>query len=309
MNDAARAREAFLEMLSVERAASTRTLAAYADDLSDLFGWLTVRGREAMTAQTGDLEAYLADLAARGMAASTAARRLSAIRGFYRFCLEDRRINSDPASSLRGPTRRRALPKLLSEDEVDALFVAAGEVEDAAGARLRCQLETLYAAGLRVSELVSLPIGAARMAKDGAIMLRGKGGKERLAPLTPGACEAIAEYMQVYDAFLPAEGAARDRAAKFLFPARSASGHMTREAFARTLKDLAAAAGLSPAKVSPHVIRHAFATHLLARGADLRAIQKLLGHADLSTTQIYAHVLDERLKQVVNDAHPLAKGR
>lgn len=306
MSPDARAVEAYLEALSAERGASARTLAAYADDLADLRGFLAERDIAAVDAQTPDLEAYLADLADRGLAASTAARRLSALRGFYRFMCEERRRGDDPAGALSGPRRSRPLPKVLSEADVDALFAAAAREEGAFGARLRCQLEILYAAGLRVSELAALPLSAAR-AREGGVVIKGKGGKERLAMLTDAARAAIAAYLPHRESFLPEAEPARARAKRFLFPARSASGHVTREAFARTLKDLAGAAGLAPEKVSPHVIRHAFATHLLARGADLRAIQKLLGHADLSTTQIYAHVLDERLRAVVRDAHPLAR--
>ncbi len=308
MSAEAAAREAFLEVLSVERAASPRTLAAYADDLDDAAAFLRTRRRGLLDAESDDLEAYLADLETRGFAIATAARRLSALKGFYRFLYEDRRRSDDPVAALRGPKRGRPLPKVMSEDDVDALFAAAARLEGDGGLRFRSQLELLYACGLRVSELVSLP-EAVLKARDRAMTVRGKGGKERVLPLTEAAQAALAAYAPARERFLPSGGAARARATRFLYPSGSASGHQTREAFARGLKSVAAAAGLRAALVSPHVLRHAFATHLLARGADLRAIQKLLGHADLSTTQIYAHVLDERLKAVVTAAHPLAKGR
>lgn len=310
MKKSARAVEAFLEMMSVERGASPRTLEAYRRDLEDVAAHLATRRRELVEARPEDLEHYLAALEASGFAATTAARRLSAMRRFFRFLHAERMRNDDPSSALEGPKRGRPLPKILTEPQVDALFEAAAREEGPAGARLRCLLEILYAAGLRVSELVSLPANTLANAQGSggrALVIRGKGGKERLAPLTPSAREALAEYAEHRDGFLPDDPSRRGKAERFLFPSRAAQGHLTRERFALMLKDLAAKAGLKPAMVSPHVLRHAFATHLLARGADLRAVQKLLGHADLSTTQIYAHVLDERLRETMNAAHPLAR--
>jgi integrase/recombinase XerD len=308
----ARAVEAFLEMMSAERGASPRTLEAYAGDLQDLAAYLRTREETLTSAREEHLEGYLAALAAAGFAASTAARRLSAIRRFYRFLHAERLRRDNPSSALEGPRRGRPLPKILSEAQVDALFAAAARVEGAEGVRLRCLLEVLYAAGLRVSELVALPanaLAAAQGAEARALVIRGKGGRERLAPLTPAARTALAAYAEHREGFLPENPALRGKAERWLFPSRSKEGRLTREAFALMLKGLASAAGLAPAAVSPHVLRHAFATHLLARGADLRVVQKLLGHADLSTTQIYAHVLDERLQETVRQAHPLAQVR
>jgi integrase/recombinase XerD len=306
-----RAVEAFLEMMSAERGASPRTLEAYARDLADVGAHVRTKDRELAKATTEDLESYFGALEASGFKASTAARRLSAVRRFYKFLHAERMRADDPSSTLSGPKRGRPLPKILSEAQVDSLFAAAARVEGAQGVRLRCLLEVLYAAGLRVSELVALPANAlasAQGANARALVIRGKGGRERLAPLTPAAKRALSEYAAVRAEFLPEDPGLRGKAERWLFPSRAKEGRLSREAFALMLKALAADAGLPPSKVSPHVIRHAFATHLLARGADLRAVQKLLGHADLSTTQIYAHVLDERLQETVRQAHPLAQG-
>jgi len=295
--------DAFLEMMSAERAASANTLAAYRRDLTDLSAMM--RGK-ATTAKTPAIETVLSRFAASGLAASTAARKLSAIKQFYKFLqIEDVRPDN-PAMNLRGPKQGRPLPKIMSEDDVDALFAAAQADGSPKGLRMLCQLEILYAAGLRVSELVSLSVRAGAR-RDGCLLIKGKGGRERIVPLTGAALEAITAWKAVRAQTLPAQEAASARAQNFLFPSRSKLGHMTRERFAQTLKDLAIKAGLVPSQVSPHVLRHAFATHLLARGADLRSVQKLLGHADISTTQIYTHVLDERLKALVLTAHPLAK--
>lgn len=299
-----RALEAFLEMMSVERGASARTLDAYRRDLEDVIAFLTARGESVMTADRAGLEAYLADAAARGLAAATTARRLSAVRRFYHFAFAEGWRPDNPAADIAGPRRQRPLPKVLREEDVDRLFAAAAADTSARGIRTRALLEVVYAAGLRVSELVSLPFGALR-AGERTLIVRGKGGKERLAPLNDTARAALDEYLAVRDTFLPAPPA-RDRAAKYLFPSRASGGHLTRERFAQMLKALAVAADVPPGAVSPHVLRHAFATHMLARGADLRVVQALLGHADLSTTQIYAHVLDERLAEAVKAAHPLA---
>lgn len=297
----------FLDMMAAERGAAANTLDAYRRDLDDVAGRLAARGQGLDAATTPDLEAVLAGFAADGLAASTAARRLSAIKRFYRFLLSDGVRDDNPATPLRAPKQGRSLPKILSEADVDALFDAATTLPGPAGLRTRALMELLYAGGLRVTELVSLPLGAFVQAER-CIQITGKGGRERLVPLTEAALEAVSAYKAVREAHLPADKTRGGKAARFLFPSRTAkTGHLTRERFAQILGELTVAAGLDPAKVSPHVLRHAFATHLLARGADLRSVQMLLGHADVSTTQIYTHVLDERLKSLVQSAHPLAR--
>jgi len=304
----ARAISLFLDMMAAERGAARNTLDAYRRDLDDASARLGASGVALDAANTTDLEALLAGLAADGLSPATAARRLSALKRFYRFLLKEGMRKDDPASGLSGPRKPRPLPKVLSESEVDALFDAAEAQDGAAGLRARALLELLYAGGLRVSELVALPLGAFARA-EGVISVTGKGGKDRLVPLTEPALDAVAAYKAVRDADLPSRAAAtRSKAERFLFPSRTArQGHLTRERFAQMLKELAIAAGLDPDRVSPHVLRHAFATHLLARGADLRSVQTLLGHADVSTTEIYTHVLEARLTALVHDAHPLAK--
>ena len=296
--------EAFLEMLAAERGASVNTLAAYARDLDD---FRAETGRLA-AATAADLDLYLRGLAKRGFASSSQARRLSTLRQFFRFLVADGLREDDPTSIAERPKARRSLPKILSVDDVDRLLAAARDNASAANLtasrrraalRVLALLELLYATGLRVSELVSLPASAGRGGRP-FIAVRGKGGRERLVPLNNAAHAALAEYRAACHGDSGGEG-------KWLFPADSASGHLTRQAFARDLKAVAARAGLDAAKLSPHVMRHAFATHLLSGGADLRAVQTLLGHADISTTQIYTHVLDERLRQLVNDHHPLAE--
>ncbi|WP_421790600.1 site-specific tyrosine recombinase XerD [Hyphobacterium sp.] len=307
MNDQ-RLIELFLDMMSAERGAAKNTLEAYRRDLDDMSLRLSARGKTFDRTQTRDLEACLAEMAKEGLAPSTSARRLSATKRFFKFLLADGYRTDDPARPLSGPKQGRSLPKVLSEADVDALFDAAGELEGNKGVRCRVLLEVLYAGGLRVSELVSLPLNAISK-QEGAIFVTGKGNKERLVPLTPPALEAIAAWLDVREDTLPkAKPGLLAKAQRYLFPSTSArEGHLTREQFARILKDLAVAAGLDPKKVSPHVLRHAFATHLLANGADLRSVQALLGHADISTTQIYTHVLEERLKTLVETAHPLAR--
>ncbi len=295
----------FLDMQAVERGASVHTLDAYGRDLADFDDFLSVRARTITEADTADIRAYLAELTDRGLKSTTVARRLSAIRQLYRFLYAEGRRGDDPAAVLEGPKRGRPLPKVLSLDQVGALIdTAHARAAEAAPPperlrRLRtvCLIEVLYATGLRVSELVGLPAAAAR-ARD-AIMVSGKGGKERLVPLSEPAKAAMAAY-------LAARKESGLEASKWLFPTSAEAGHLTRQHAARELKDLAVAAGVSPAILSPHVLRHAFASHLLAHGADLRIVQTLLGHADVSTTQIYTHVLDERLKSMVRDLHPLS---
>jgi integrase/recombinase XerD len=299
--------ELYLDMLAAERGAQDNTLAAYQRDLEDFAAHLTAAGSGIAAAGTEDLRAYLGELSRRGLRASTVARRLSAIRQLYRFLYAEGRRRDDPAAVLEGPRRMRPLPKTLSLEEVDRLLRVAATVHPAASprerlraARLSCLLETLYATGLRVSELVALPIAAAR--RDArVIVVRGKGQKERLVPLNDAAKHAMADYLELASLSAPSGQP------KWLFPSFGGTGHITRQHFARELKALAAAAGLRAEQVSPHVLRHAFASHLLHNGADLRVVQTLLGHADISTTQIYTHVLEERLKSLVRDLHPLAE--
>ena len=290
----------FEEMLRAERGAADNTVAAYRRDLAHLAAFLVKRGAVLDSAGAADLHGYLAALDRAGMAPRTAARRLSAMRQFYRFLHAEGRRNDDPTATLDSPKRGRPLPKLLSEAQVDDLLKAAGARPGADGVRLAALMQLLYATGMRVSELVGLPLAAA-VRDPRLILVRGKGGKERLVPLNEAAREAVQAWVEVR------AGNPRLAASPFLFPSRSGAGHLTRHRFGQLLKELAAAAGIDPARVSPHVLRHAFATHLLNRGADLRSVQQMLGHADISTTQIYTHVLDERLRQLVESHHPLAK--
>ena len=301
--------EAFLDMIAAERGASKNTKEAYARDLADYASGLARSGKTPQTASTSDIRAYLSSLVERGLKPASSARKLSSIRQFHRFLVTDGRRADDPALIIDAPRRGRNLPKTLSIAEVGHLLAVSKEglddeerprAERLRALRMACLLELLYATGLRVSELVALPAGAAQT-KDPFLHIRGKGGRERLVPLSGAARQAIAAYR----AFLKtAEG--RASTSPWLFPADGASGHLTRQAFARDLKACAAAAGIAAARVSPHVLRHAFASHLLQNGADLRVVQELLGHADISTTQIYTHVLDERMKAMVRDLHPLS---
>ncbi|WP_204262544.1 site-specific tyrosine recombinase XerD [Methylobacterium sp. BTF04] len=287
-------------MLAAERGAAANTLAAYRRDLDDYLGVLAGEGLDPVTIEAAPLRAYMAGLETRGLSAASAARRLSCIRGFHRFLYAEGFADDDPSAPVAGPRRAQALPKVLSVAEVDRLLtVARAQVTTKAGAaprakRMLCLIELLYATGLRVSELIALPRSAAST-KERYLVVKGKGGRERLVPLTEVAREAMRDHL----ATLSIDG-------PWLFPADSESGHLTRQAFGRDLKLAAAAAGLRPDRVSPHVLRHAFASHLLQNGADLRIVQELLGHADIATTQIYTHVLDERLKSMVRDLHPLA---
>lgn len=303
--------DAFLEMLAAERGAAANTLEAYRRDLEHCEDFLSGRRKSLGDAATEDLRAYLQALSASGMAPRTAARRLSALRQFYRFLYEDRLRGDDPTTGLESPRQGRPLPKILSEAEVDRLLEVARADPSPEGIRLLALLELLYATGLRVSELVSLPLSST--ARDPRVLLvRGKGGRERLVPLSEPAREALSVYREIRTRFLMSKQAAKAHDGKklpdspWLFPSRGKSGHLTRHRVGQLLKDLAMAAGLDPAKLSPHVLRHAFASHLLDHGADLRAVQKMLGHADISTTQIYTHVLSERMKSLVLNHHPLA---
>jgi integrase/recombinase XerD len=302
----------FLDMLAAERGAAPNTLAAYRRDLADFASCLADAGATVKSATTEDVRRYLGALSQRGLRPASVARRLSAIRQLYRFLYAERQRKDDPAAVLEGPKRSRPLPKTLSLAEVDRLLGCAARRDPAVAlgervraARLACLVELLYATGLRVSELVALPTTAAR--RDArVVVVRGKGNKERLVPLNDAAKRAMAEYLALRAEAETAGGGAVAAPSKWLFPSFGDSGHLTRQHFARELKALAAAAGLRAAQVSPHVLRHAFASHLLHNGADLRVVQMLLGHADISTTQIYTHVLDERLKSLVRDLHPLA---
>lgn len=300
----------FLDMLGAERGAGANTLAAYRNDLEDLSSFLRAAGKTIGDADTDDLRGFLADLTERGFKASSLARRLSAVRQLYRFLYAEGKRADDPAAVLEGPKRGRPLPKVLSIAEVDTLLTQAQrQAEDATqpqAARLRamrllCLLEVVYATGLRVSELVALPAAAARRDQR-MLVVRGKGGKERLVPLNQTAKTTMTAWLAL------AKDAGRKDESKWLFPSFGEQGHLTRQHFARELKALGAACGIAPARLSPHVLRHAFASHLLHNGADLRVVQTLLGHADISTTQIYTHVLEDRLKTMVRDLHPLGQG-
>lgn len=303
----------FLDMLAAEQGAGDNTLDAYRRDLTDFSEFLGRAGQNFAGAGTQTLRDYLADLDTRGFKSSSVARRLSAMRHLFRFLLNERIRSDDPAAILSGPKRGRGLPKVLSIADVDRMLTRANELTetDASPAqrvralRLHCLLEVLYATGLRVSELVSLPLSAAR--RDARmIVVRGKGNKERLVPLNEASRQAMADYLAAMEALKP-EKKKNAPASKWLFPSFGESGHLTRQHFARDLKELASASGLAPRLVSPHVLRHAFASHLLHNGADLRIVQTLLGHTDISTTQIYTHVVEERLKSLVRDLHPLAE--
>lgn len=287
-----------LEAMRAERGAARNTMLAYARDLALYVGWLRDRGTDPLRAGRAEIEGWLAAAAAEGLAPATRARRLSAARRLHRFLAEDGWRRDDPGLRLTGPRAGRRLPKTLSEAEVAALLEAAR----AAGPRARCLMELLYAAGLRVSELVGLPVAAARGDPE-ALLIRGKGGRERLVPLAGPARAALADWLALRDR----EAEAKGRASPHLFPSGGKAGHLTRARFHGMIKELAAAAGIDPERVSPHVLRHAFASHLLAGGADLRAIQELLGHADISTTEIYTHVEEGRLRALVTAKHPLAR--
>lgn len=295
--------EAFLEMMAVERAAARNTLSAYGRDLADASGFLAGVGRDLSDAAAEDVEAYFADLGVRGLSAATAARRRAAVRQFYRFVLGEGWRGDDPSRRVEAPKKGRSLPKVLSREEMDRLIAAAGARDGASHAlRLACMVELAYASGLRISELTALTLAA--LARDPAyLIVKGKGGKERLAPLNEPARAAVKAYLEVRPAFLPKGDAANP----WLFPSRGKGGRLTPRRFAQLLDEAAADAGIDPARVSPHVLRHAFATHLLEGGADLRVVQKLLGHADIATTQIYTHVASDRLSEVVRSKHPLAK--
>ncbi|MBH5391960.1 site-specific tyrosine recombinase XerD [Bradyrhizobium diversitatis] len=305
----------FLDMLAAEQGAGPNTLDAYRRDLTDFSEFVGRVGHNFVAAETQTLRDYLADLDIRGFKSTSVARRLSAMRHLYRFLLNERIRGDDPAAILSGPKRGRGLPKVLSIADVDCMLRRAKELSEAEEAspakrlralRLYCLLEVLYATGLRVSELVALPRSAAK--RDARmIVVRGKGNKERLVPLNEASRQAMADYLAATEAAKTEKKKDSLAASKWLFPSFGESGHLTRQHFARDLKELAVASGLQARLVSPHVLRHAFASHLLHNGADLRIVQTLLGHTDISTTQIYTHVVEERLKSLVRDLHPLAE--
>ncbi|MBY5932812.1 site-specific tyrosine recombinase XerD [Tateyamaria omphalii] len=300
----------FLDAQAAELGAARNTLLAYGRDLKDADAWLTGQGADFETADTAQIEAYLIHCDAQGLAKSTRARRLSAIKQLYRFAFEEGWRSDNPAIQIASPGQDKRLPKTLDEEEVDRLLDAARNFGRGDHDRLRdtCLMELLYATGMRVSELVSLPVSAAR-GDPQMLLILGKGGKERMVPLSPSARTALSAWIACRDArreTVEADGAPPSR---FLFPSRGVSGYLTRHWFYARIKSLAVHAGVDPSKVTPHTLRHAFATHLLAGGADLRAIQTMLGHADVATTEIYTHVVDERLTQLVLDHHPLAKDK
>jgi integrase/recombinase XerD len=293
--------EPFMEMLFAERGVSANTALAYRHDLQHFKNYLTGNGGRLETSGDDDLRRYMVAMEQAKLAPRTAARRLSALRQFYRFLYAEGLRQDDPSSAVDAPRQGRSLPKILSEAEVDSLLVAARDRDGPEGSRLVCLLEIAYATGLRVSELVGLPV--ATVARNARLLIvYGKGGKERMVPLTAAAIEAITGYLGDRAAFLSGRPDS-----PFLFPSRSAEGYLTRRRVGQLLKELARECGVDPAKVSPHVLRHAFATHLLDHGADLRSVQQMLGHADISTTQIYTHVLGERLRSVVEKHHPLTR--
>ncbi|MDW3221362.1 MAG: site-specific tyrosine recombinase XerD [Paracoccaceae bacterium] len=298
---------AFLEAQAAELGAARNTLLAYGRDLKDFESWLAHRKTGFEAVSKSDVESYLVNCDAQGLSKATRARRLSAIKQLYRFAFEEGWRPDNPAIQISGPGRDKRLPKTLSEAEVDLLLEAArasGRTEQDR-ARNTCLMELLYATGMRVSELVSLPMSAAR-GDPRMLLILGKGGKERMVPLSPPAREALADWLKIRDALEDKRRGAGKPVSKFLFMSNSAAGHLTRHRFYLLIKEFAVTAGVSPGKVTPHTLRHAFATHLLANGADLRSIQTLLGHADVATTEIYTHVLEARLSELVLTHHPLA---
>ncbi|MES2035340.1 MAG: tyrosine recombinase [Pseudomonadota bacterium] len=294
--------EAFLEMMAVERSAARNTLTAYGKDLIDAGAFLKSRGRDLASATAEDVEAYFAQMGAIGLSPATAARRRAAVRQFYRFVLGEGWRQDDPSRRVEAPKKGRPLPKVLSRDEVLRLIAAAAEKDGGQGLRLAALIELTYASGMRVSEVMGLPLSA--MARDPAyLIVKGKGGKERLAPLNDAARAATKAWLAVRKEFTPKGDAANP----WLFPSRGKGGKLTPRRFSQLLEEAAIAAGIDREKVSPHVLRHAFATHLLEGGADLRVVQTLLGHADIATTQIYTHVAGDRLAEVVRTKHPLSR--
>jgi integrase/recombinase XerD len=303
----------FLEMLTAERGVASNTLDGYTRDLTDFLAHVKASGGQLEAVTPAHIQNYLRHQTAAGLGPASRARRLSAIRQFMKYLVAEAVLAENPAFAISGPKRERSLPRTLSVAEVDQLIatsqsmleIASGK-DRARAVRFHCLLELLYATGMRVSELVSLPRSVLR--GDARLLtIRGKGGRERQVPLSAPARAALNIYLGHNEDGTPAPEVARATQSKWLFPSSSAEGHLTRQRFAQDLKEIAAAAGIAPERVSPHVLRHAFASHLLDRGADLRAVQQLLGHADISTTEIYTHVLEERLRKLVNEHHPLAR--
>ncbi len=297
--------ETFLDMMSAERGASSNTIAAYRRDILEFSRHCLRAGSDLTSARAEDVQKHLEKLSAAAVKPSSQSRKLSALRRFFLFLYSEGTRPDNPCGTIDSPRLTRPLPKLLSRDEALALIetARAAASQNPESARLHCIIEMLYASGLRVSELVELPLAAVRGAQR-VIFVRGKGGRERMVPLGEPAREALGNYLRVRTAFIPA---GRNSSAQYLFPSHGGSGHLTRRRCHQLLKDLALRASLDPERLSPHVMRHAFATHLVEGGADLRSVQTLLGHADIATTQIYTHVARERLKQVVEAAHPLAR--
>jgi integrase/recombinase XerD len=294
----------FLHMMAAESGAATNTLESYGRDLDYFANFMRNRKRNVEDASSTHLRSYLKSMTELGLAGSTLARRLSTLRRFFGFLYSERIRTDDPTTTIDSPRQGRSLPKFLSEPEVEQLLDAASARPGADGLRLVALLEILYASGLRVSELVGLPLKA--LSRDQRFLIvRGKGNKERMVPLSDPARDAISNYLAIRERYLP-KGRTQGKPETWMFPSRGKEGHLTRARFGQLLKELSVDAGLDQRRVSPHVLRHSFASHLLAHGADLRSLQQMLGHADISTTQIYTHVLDERLKALVNDAHPLA---
>lgn len=300
----------FLEAQAAELGAATNTLLAYGRDLKDFDAWLGRRSRDFTTVTRDEVERYLIYCDDQGLAKSTRARRLSAIKQLYRFAFEEGLRSDNPALQISGPGQDKRLPKILSVEEVDRLLAAAHDCGRSPADRLRntCLMELLYATGMRVSELVGLPVSAAR-GDPRLLLILGKGGKERLVPLSGDARDILVAWIKERDSADAARVAKKLPASRYLFPSRGKGGHLTRHRFYLLIKEIAVAAGVDPAKVTPHTLRHAFATHLLAGGADLRAIQTMLGHADVATTEIYTHVLEARLSELVLDHHPLSETR
>ena len=291
----------FLEMMAAERGASRNTLAAYLRDLKDFETFMLRRSRNIESADSKNIQDYFAQLKIKGRKPATHARKLSVLKGFYQFLYAERQRDEDPSDKIDGPRMGRSLPKYLSVNEVELLLEAAREQSGNSGVRLVALLEVIYATGLRVSELVSLPLAAISSDRK-MLLVRGKGNKERMVPLTAPAIQAMADYLKLRSNFLR-----KGDPSLYLFPSRAKEGHLTRAGFALLLRDLAILAGIETNRVSPHVLRHSFASHMLANGADLRTLQKLLGHEDISTTQIYTHILEDRLRDLVLRSHPLSE--
>lgn len=300
--------DSFLEAMQAERGASVHTVEAYRRDLEALQGYLVAKKQSFLSAQSCHLQEWVAAMGNSSMAASTIARKSSAARQLYQFLLSENEREDNPTLGLELPRQKRSLPKYLTEDEVERLFDEAAKDNSPSGVRMQAMLEILYATGMRVSELVALKMAALQLKEskklsfdNNILIIKGKGGKERVVPLTSVCINLINKYLKIRHCFLNSKNE------KFLFCASSKEGHLTRQRFGQLLKELGVKAGINPAAISPHVMRHCFATHLLNHGADLRVVQELLGHSDISTTQIYTHVLSERMRKLVTDHHPLSK--